>query len=156
MTAAETPVSGRIEAGIHRFFIRVYYEDTDAAGIVYYANYLKFVERARTEMMRLFGVEHERWRQDEGVAFIVRHAELDYRAPARLDDTLVIETRIKEVGGASIVLTQDVKRDDNLLVAAIVKVATIGRDGRPVRLPPALRAAILSSNENPRMVPAHG
>ena len=156
MTTAEPPVSGRIEAGIHRFFIRVYYEDTDAAGIVYYANYLKFVERARTEMMRLFGVEHERWRQAEGVAFIVRHAELDYRAPARLDDTLLIETRVKELGGASIVLTQDVKRGDDLLVAALIKVATIGRDGRPVRLPPALRAAILSSNENPRMVPAHG
>ena len=159
MTAAETPVSGRIEAGIHRFFIRVYYEDTDAAGIVYYANYLKFVERARTEMMRLYGVEHERWRQAEGIAFIVRHAALDYRAPARLDDTLVVETRVKELGGASIVLSQDVKRGDALLVAATIKVATIGRDGRPVRLPPAFKAAILSSrssNETPRMVPAHG
>jgi acyl-CoA thioester hydrolase len=149
------PASGRLEPGVHRFFIRVYYEDTDAAGIVYYANYLKFVERARTEMMRLFGAEHEQWRQADGTAFIVRHAALDYRAPARLDDMLVVETRVKEIGGASVLLAQDVKRGDTLLVAATVKIATVGRHGRPVRLPPAFRAAITSHNETSRMVPAH-
>jgi acyl-CoA thioester hydrolase len=140
---------------VHRWPIRVYYEDTDAAGIVYYANYLKFVERARTEMMRLFGAEHEQWRQADGTAFIVRHAALDYRAPARLDDMLVVETRVKEIGGASVLLAQDVKRGDTLLVAATVKIATVGRHGRPVRLPPAFRAAITSHNETSRMVPAH-
>ena len=155
MSAADIPSSGRLEPGVHRFFIRVYYEDTDAAGIVYYANYLKFVERARTEMMRLFGAEHEQWRQTDGTAFIVRHASLDYLAPARLDDMLVVETRVKEIGGASILLAQDVKRGDTLLVAATVKIATVGRHGRPVRLPPAFRAAITSHNETSRMVPAH-
>src|SRR6185312_690084 len=101
----------------HRFPIRVYYEDTDAAGIVYYANYLKFIERARTEMMRRFGVEHEKSRQSEGTAFIV-------------------ETRIVDVGGATIRLTQDVRRAHVLLVRAVILVATVGRQGRPVRLPP--------------------
>ena len=135
--------------------VRVYYEDTDAAGIVYYANYLKFIERARTEMMRLFGVEHERGRQSEGLAFIVRRAEIDYAAPARLDDELVVESRMKELGGASILLGQDVLRGGQVLVRATVLVACIGLHGRPVRLPATLRAALLSLNDNPRMVTAH-
>src|SRR6185312_6130077 len=121
----------------HRFPIRVYYEDTDAAGIVYYANYLKFIERARTEMMRRFGVEHEKSRQSEGTAFIVRRAELEFLAPARLDDALIVETRIVDVGGA------------------IILVATVGSQGRPVRLPPALRAALNPRHETSRMVTTH-
>lgn len=155
MTASSLPREGTLSSGVHRFPIRVYYEDTDAAGIVYYANYLKFVERARTEMMRLFGVEHERWRQDEGTAFIVSRATLDYLAPARLDDELVVETSVKELGGASILLDQDVKRADTLLVRAVIRVACVGRSGRPVRLPPPLRAALLTHNETSRMVAAH-
>lgn len=149
------PHEGALEGGVHRFFIRVYYEDTDAAGIVYYANYLKFIERARTEMMRLFGAEHEQWRRTEGIAFIVRRAALDYLAPARLDDQLIVETRVMEIGGASLLLAQDVKRGDTLLVAATIKIATIGQNGRPVRLPPALRAALLSHNKTARMVTAN-
>ena len=155
MILPAAPREGTLSDGVHRFFIRVYYEDTDAAGIVYYANYLKFVERARTEMMRLYGIEHEKARQSEGSAFIVRRAELEFLAPARLDDELVVETSVKETGGASILLAQDVKRDDALLVAATILVACIGRNGRPVRLPPALRAALASRNENTRMVTAN-
>jgi acyl-CoA thioester hydrolase len=155
VTLAGLPPEGSLSAGVHRFPIRVYYEDTDAAGIVYYANYLKFVERARTEVMRLFGVEHERWRQVEGTAFIVRRAELEYLAPARLDDELVVETRIKELGGASILLDQDVKRDDTMLVRSTIRIACVGRNGRPVRLPTALRAALLTHSETLRMVSAH-
>jgi acyl-CoA thioester hydrolase len=149
------PREGALAAGVHRFPVRVYYEDTDAAGIVYYANYLKFAERARTEMMRLFGVEHESWRQSDGTAFIVRHAEIEYLAPARLDDELTVETRVKELGGASISLGQDIKRGDALLVRAVIRVACIGRNGRPVRLPTALRSALLTHNETSRMVTAH-
>ena len=156
MTASDMPREGVLADGVHRFFIRVYYEDTDAAGIVYYANYLKFVERARTEMMRLYGVEHEKSRQLEGTAFIVRRAELEFLAPARLDDELWVETRVKEIGGASILLAQDVKRGATLLVGATILIACIGRQGRPVRLPPALRAALISHNNvTTRMVPAH-
>lgn len=155
MTRPALPRAGLLADGVHRFPLRVYYEDTDAAGIVYYANYLKFVERARTEMMRLFGVEHEKFRRMEGTAFIVRRAEMDFVSPARLDDELVVETRLKELGGATILLAQDVTRGDNMLVRCTILVACIGHKGRPVRLPSALRAALASSNEISRMVNAH-
>lgn len=155
MTFDELPRQGVLAEGVHRFPIRVYYEDTDAAGIVYYANYLKFAERARTEMMRLFGVEHERWRQADGTGFIVRRAEVEFIAPARLDDGLVVETRVTEIGGATIRLAQDVKRGETPLVRASILVATIGRNGRPVRLPPAFRAALVSRNATSRMVSAN-
>ncbi|HLI21900.1 MAG TPA: tol-pal system-associated acyl-CoA thioesterase [Stellaceae bacterium] len=153
--ARHLPREGVLEGAVHRFPVRVYYEDTDAAGIVYYANYLKFIERARTEMMRLYGVEHEQSRVAGGVAFIVRRAEVDYIAPARLDDELTVETRLKEVGGATILLSQDVWRADAILVRATVLVATVSTQGRPVRLPAALRNSLLSLNDNPRMVTAH-
>jgi acyl-CoA thioester hydrolase len=150
------PRAGMLQGEVHRFPVRVYYEDTDAAGIVYYANYLKFIERARTEMMRLYGVEHERARQSGGTAFIVRRCAVDYIQPARLDDELVVETRLKELGGATIHLSQDVLRDGTLLVRATVVVACIGAQGRPVRLPAELRLSLSSFNAKPRMVTAHG
>ncbi|HVA15156.1 MAG TPA: tol-pal system-associated acyl-CoA thioesterase [Stellaceae bacterium] len=149
------PREGTLEGGVHRFPVRVYYEDTDAAGIVYYANYLKFIERARTEMLRRHGVEHATSRQADGTAFIVRRSEIEYEMPARLDDELVVETRLRELGGATILLAQDVLRDDAVLVRAIVLIACIGAQGRPVRLPAALRATLSSFNVKPRMVTAH-
>jgi acyl-CoA thioester hydrolase len=155
MSAATLPREGVLAGDVHRFAVRVYYEDTDAAGIVYYANYLKFIERARTEMMRLYGVEHEKARQSGGTAFIVRRCEIEYIAPARLDDELVVETRLKELGGATILLSQDVLRDATLLVRASVLIASVGAQGRPVRLPAELRSMLTSSNAKPRMVTAH-
>ena len=160
MTLADLPraaaaSSGTIENGVHRFPIRVYYEYTDAAGIVYYANYLKFAERARTEMMRLFGVAHAAERAATGLAFIVRRAELHFDAPARLDDELVVETAVKEVGGATILLSQNILRDARVLVRATILIATIGASGRPMRLPPALRATLSSPHDMHRMVKAH-
>jgi acyl-CoA thioester hydrolase len=155
MTDSDLPQRGAIADGVHRFPIRVYYEDTDAAGIVYYANYLKFAERARTEMMRLYGAEHEKWRRTDGTAFIVRRAEIEFIAPARLDDALIVETRVEEVGGATVRLAQDVRRGETLLFRAKILIATIGPQGKPVRLPPALRAALNPRNETPRMVTAH-
>ncbi|HEX4194058.1 MAG TPA: tol-pal system-associated acyl-CoA thioesterase [Stellaceae bacterium] len=153
---ANLPKEGALQGEVHRFPVRVYYEDTDAAGIVYYANYLKFIERARTEMMRLYGVEHEKARQSGGTAFIVRRCEIDYIQPARLDDALVVETRLAELGGATIHLSQNVLRDGTLLVRATVVVACIGAQGRPVRLPAELRSSLSSFNAKPRMVIAHG
>jgi acyl-CoA thioester hydrolase len=152
---ANLPKEGALQGEVHRFPVRVYYEDTDAAGIVYYANYLKFIERARTEMMRLYGVEHEKARQSGGTAFIVRRCEIDYIQPARLDDALVVETRLAELGGATIHLSQNVLRDGTLLVRATVVVACIGAQGRPVRLPAELRSSLSSFNAKPRMVTAH-
>lgn len=148
--------SGRLADGVHCFPLRVYYEDTDAAGIVYYANYLKFIERARTEMMRGLGVEHARQRAETGLVFVVRRLIVDYVAPARLDDDLVVATRLLAQAGASITLEQSVRREGSLLVRAEVSIACVGPAGRPARLPPALRAALASLNpSNARMVAAH-
>jgi YbgC/YbaW family acyl-CoA thioester hydrolase len=97
-----SPESGRIEGGVHRLPLRVYYEDTDAVGIVYHANHLKFAERARTEMLRCLGLDHSIVRERFGLAFTVRRCLVDYLAPARLDDGLVIETRLVRGGGASL------------------------------------------------------
>ena len=122
--------------------LRVFYEDTDAAGIVYYANYLKFVERGRTEMMRELGFAHSGIIAESGVVFTVRRLTADYRQPARLDDLLSIETRVVEIAGATLLLDQRVCRDGAVLVALDVLVACIGQDGRPRRVPPALRVAL--------------
>ncbi len=93
----ERATTGRIEAGVHTMALRVYYEDTDASGIVYYANYLKFIERARTDLLRMVGITHSGTQASDGVAFTVRRCEIDYRAPARLDDEIEVQTRLLKV-----------------------------------------------------------
>jgi acyl-CoA thioester hydrolase len=123
--------------------LRVYYEDTDAAGIVYYANYLKFAERGRTEMMRDLGFAHSEIAAATGIVFTVRRCSADYRAAARLDDALTVETRIAEIGAATLSLDQQIRRDGETIVALDVLVACVGRDGRPRRVPPGLRAALM-------------
>ena len=138
----DLPRSGVIRDGAHFFPIRIYYEDTDAAGLVYYANYLKYAERARTELLRVAGFEQERLRHETGLVFVVRHCTADYRAAARLDDDLVIETRVAGVGAATLDLAQEIHRGDDVLVALDFRIACLGRTGRPQRLPPALRAAL--------------
>ncbi len=126
----------------HRIPLRVYYEDTDASGVVYHANFLKFAERGRTEMMRSLGFAHSSIAADTGIVFTVRKIAADYRLPARLDDLLEVETRIVEIGGARLLLDQRVCRDGTVLVALEIVVACVGRDGRPRRIPPALRTAL--------------
>jgi acyl-CoA thioester hydrolase len=126
----------------HSMPLRVYYEDTDAAGIVYYANYLKFAERGRTEMMRELGFAHSRIEAQTGTIFTVRRLSADYRGPARLDDALSIDTRVLEIGGATVLLDQRICRDGEVLVALELLVACVGRDGRPRRVPPGLRVAL--------------
>ena len=138
----DLPRSGVIRDGAHFFPVRIYYEDTDAAGLVYYANHLKYAERARTELLRCAGFEQERLRQEGGTVFVVRHCAADYRAPARLDDDLVVETHVAGVGAATLDLAQDIRRGDDVLVALEFRIACLGRTGRPQRLPPALRAAL--------------
>jgi acyl-CoA thioester hydrolase len=141
-------LSGRFdESGVHRFPIRVYYEDTDAGNIVYHANYLRFMERARTEMLRLLGWEHTGLLHDEGVSFAVRRVEIDFVAPARLDDTLEVETRIIDIGGASFVVDQTIRRDGKELARAELKLATLNRAGRPARLSAEVRAALKDLQE---------
>lgn len=123
----------------YRFDIRVYYEDTDLAGIVYYANYLKFTERARTEWVRSLGIDQGRLKADEGIVFAVRRVEGDYLAPARFDDLLTVETRLEEMTAARIVLSQDVLKAGAVLFASRVTLVALSSSGRPARLPADVR-----------------
>ena len=127
---------------MHRFAVRVYYEDTDLAGIVYYANYLRFIERARTEWARALGLDQVALKADAGIVLAVRRVEADYLSPARFDDLLEVRTALQSVSGARIVLGQSVWRGGALLFDAVVTLVALQADGRPARLPPALRAAL--------------
>jgi len=150
------PRDGAIRDGAYLYPVRVYYEDTDAVGLVYHANYLKFAERARTEMLRRLGIEQGRLRAETGVSFVVRRGTLDFRTPARLDDDLVVATTLRALGAASLELDQAVRRGGESLVLLSFQIAAIGRNGRPQRLPAALRTALLSLNDTTtRMVSAH-
>lgn len=131
------------DGNTHVFGVRVYYEDTDAAGIVYYANYLRYAERGRTEMLRELGLESSMLRREQGIALAVRRCEVDYLRPARLDDELHVRTRIEAVGGASTDLDQTIVGDDGApRVAMSLKLACMDDDGRPARLPDGLRRAL--------------
>ncbi|MDG1432355.1 MAG: tol-pal system-associated acyl-CoA thioesterase [Paracoccaceae bacterium] len=123
----------------HKFPVHVYYEDTDLAGIVYYANYLKFIERARTEWVRGMGIDQTALKQDEGIVFAVRRVEADYLNSAVFDDELVVETSTVQVTGARIVLQQDVTRDSEVVFTSQVTLVALSDTGQPVRLPANLR-----------------
>ena len=129
-------------AKMHRFDLRVYYEDTDLAGIVYYANYLKFIERARSEWVRALGVDQVQLKSDFGMVFAVRRLEADYILPAYFYDLLHVTTQVSAMTGARITLAQDVWRGDQRLFAAKVILVAIGANGQALRLPVALRDAI--------------
>jgi acyl-CoA thioester hydrolase len=133
--------SGAIAAGVHRIRIRVYYEDTDAAGIVYHAAYLEFAERARTEMLRCLGLDHAMLCARFGLVFAVRRCSIDYRAPARLDDLLEIATCVVRLGGASLELEQRVLRATQLLAVLELRLAVLDKDLRVARLPGQLIGA---------------
>lgn len=123
----------------HRFTLRVYYEDTDLAGIVYYANYLKFIERARTEWVRGLGIDQGALKAETGIVFAVRRVEADYLSPARFDDELTVETRLAKATGARLVLTQDVMQDGEPLFRAEVTLVALSEAGTPARLPADIR-----------------
>ena len=131
----------------HRFDLRVYYEDTDLAGIVYYANYLKFIERARSEWVRGLGIDQTRLRAETGAVFAVRRIEADYLAPAHFDDLLTVTTEVADLGGARIVLRQDLARAGRVLFSAVVTLVCLDAAGRAQRLPQALRAAARPGGE---------
>lgn len=126
----------------HQLSVRVYYEDTDLAGIVYYANYLKFIERGRSEWLRTLGIDQVALKQDSGHAFAVRRIEADYLRPARFDDLLSVETALVQATAARIVVDQSVRRDDEVLFTARVTLACLDAPGRPVRLPKGLAKAL--------------
>jgi acyl-CoA thioester hydrolase len=125
----------------HIWPIRVYYEDTDLAGIVYYANYLRFIERARSELVRAAGIDQVAMKA-AGLVFAVRRVEADYLKPAHYDDQIEVRTRLRDVKGASFAMPQEVWRKDELLFQAHVTIVVLNQAGRATRLPAELRARL--------------
>ncbi len=122
-----------------RFPVRVYYEDTDAAGVVYYANYLKFMERARTEWLAALGFPLAAFEREHGVLFVVHRCEIDFRQPGRLNDTLAVTVEVEHRGASRLVARQEVRRDDDVLTTARVTLACVdAARWRPVRIPAPL------------------
>lgn len=119
----------------HYFPVTVYYEDTDAGGVVYYANYLKFAERARTEWLRSLGVNQSALWENEGLGFVVKRCALELHKPAKLDDHLSIETHLHEVRRASMTMQQKVRRGEVLLAELVVTIACVNAAFKPVRMP---------------------
>lgn len=127
---------------MHTLTLRVYYEDTDLAGIVYYANYLKYIERGRSEWLRALGVDQRALKEQGGRVFAVRRVAADYLRPARFDDELTVVTTLHAASAARIVVDQAVQRADEVLFTARVTIACLDEAGKPVRLPPQVAAAI--------------
>ena len=123
----------------HEFGVRVYYEDTDLAGFVYYANYFKFIERARSEWVRGLGIDQAAMKANDDVVFAVRRVEADYLMPANYDDELIVRTVVEKQTGARLVLKQTVLRDDVPLFEALVTIVAIGANGQAARLPANFR-----------------
>ena len=139
----ENELDGFFRGTTHIQPVRVYYEDTDASGIVYYANYVRFIERGRTNFLRLIGVNHQDMMAlEEPLAFAVVRLEIDYKVPARLDDRLEVYTQYTKVSGARIYGSQIVKRGEVELVRAEIQAACINLEGKPRRLPTYVRAAL--------------
>ena len=139
----ESSSSGWFEGKCHVYPTRVYYEDTDAAGIVYYANYLKFFERGRTDALRTAGLSHaELLKANPPLGFAVRKVTVEYHAPARIDDALMVETRFDSLTGVRMGIIQSITRGDTLLASAEVEAVCIDMSGRPRRLPAGLKEAL--------------
>jgi acyl-CoA thioester hydrolase len=126
---------------LHRHPVRVYYEDTDLAGIVYYANYLRFLERGRSEMVREAGISQTDMKA-RGLVFAVRRVEADYLRPGRFEDELIVETRATALRGASFDMPQRVLRGDEVLLEALVRIVVLDAGGRATRLPADIRARL--------------
>jgi acyl-CoA thioester hydrolase len=132
---ADQPYEGAFLGKTHRFALRVYFEDTDTAGIVYYANYLRFMERARSDMLRAIGVDQRAALEQGDGVYAVAEAHIRYRRPAKLDDALVVVSNVREVRAASCVIQQRVMRGDEVITEATVTAAFLTREGRPRRQP---------------------
>lgn len=153
MSALPEPVSGRFDGAVHRFAVRVYYEDTDLSGVVYHANYLRWFERARSDMLRLLGIDQRAAHEAGEGAYAVAEANLRYLSPARLDDVVVIESWLEELRAASCRMRQLAMRDGTPLCEARLRVGFVDPAGRPRRQPDAWRqafAAVVSDPEGPQ------
>jgi acyl-CoA thioester hydrolase len=134
-TTPPAPPSGTFQGPLHLFPVRVYYEDTDLSGMVYHANYLRWFERARSDMLRLLGIDQRKAAEAGEGTYAVADLAIRYLAPARLDDALAVVTGVAELGAASVRLRQRALRNDDLLAEATVRVGFIAPDGRPRRHP---------------------
>lgn len=144
-------MSPRFEGSAFILPVRVYYEDTDAGGVVFYANYLKFAERARTEMLRQLGIENPDMQDRHGIAFVVRHIDVEYLNPARLDDLLDVHVNLTKVGGATINGTQVIRLDGVDLVRMTIRLGCMKLSGGPGRLPEDVRErlkALVEKNDD--------
>ncbi|MBW8784610.1 MAG: YbgC/FadM family acyl-CoA thioesterase [Novosphingobium sp.] len=141
MTSLPEPAGGRFDGPLHRFAVRVYFEDTDLSGVVYHANYLRWFERARSDMLRLLAIDQRgAFEAGEG-AYAVSELTIRYVAPARLDDAVMIESRVEELRAASCRMHQRALNGETLLADAHLRVGFVGPDGRPRRQPLAWREA---------------
>lgn len=135
------PSSGRHTPEGHVLPVRIYFEDTDFSGVVYHASYVRFMERGRTEYVRLLGVMHaalDAGEAGEPMAFAVHRLEIEFRRPARIDDVVEVVTKPREIRGARIILDQQIRRGSTVLVSAVVTVVLVTKDGRPCRIPDSL------------------
>jgi acyl-CoA thioester hydrolase len=149
---AASDLDGEVRKGRHEMAVRVYYEDTDFTGIVYHASYLRFMERGRTNYLRLIGADHralfeQAEKEAPGFAFVVRHMGIDFKKPAHMDDVLAIVTTPEEVKGASVTLNQKVMRGEDLIVEAHVQVAFVS-GGRARPIPKPLRIAMEADRQS--------
>lgn len=133
----DVPYEGAFIGGTHHFALRVYFEDTDVAGMVYYANYLKFIERARSDMLRAAGIDQRAALDGGEGVYVVAEARIKYRRPARLDDKLVVLSEVRGVRAASCLIHQRVMRGHEILADATITAAFLSPDGRPKRQPRA-------------------
>jgi acyl-CoA thioester hydrolase len=138
-------LSGRIEGDTHVLPVRVYFEDTDFAGVIYHANYLKFCERGRSDFIRLLGIHHQALadpKNGDPSVFVVRKVDIDFLRPGRLDDVLEVVTRCTEIGGASLTLSQEVRRGEMVLARALITVVLVSAAGKPQRIGTLIRGAL--------------
>lgn len=145
MTSEVFHLSGQLTDQGHQLLQRVYYEDTDFSGLVYHARYLHFLERGRTDYLRCLGCQQSDLvaADEEGLVFVVHRMEIDFKQPAKMDDVLTVNTSTEKAGGAKMILNQEIRRGETLLIVAKVTIAVINRSGRPRRLPDSVAKKFL-------------
>jgi acyl-CoA thioester hydrolase len=144
------PSGGRFDGPVHRFAVRVYYEDTDLSGVVYHANYLRWFERARSDMLRLLGIDQRAAHEAGEGGYAVADLAIRYLAPARLDDVVLVESRVEEMGAASCRMRQHARRDETLLADANLRIGFVGGNGRARRQPTPWRNAFAAIIDAPK------
>lgn len=138
----DAPISGRIADGVHILPVRVHWEDTDAGGIVYHASFLRFMERGRSEMLRVLGLDQTALRTQHRLNYVVRRIEIDYKLPARFDMPLQVRTSADRLGAASLDLRQTITAEAETLTDAYVRCVSIDPEGKPLRAPDPVRSAL--------------